>query len=78
MIEGIIKRFYKETGKSLTTDAKNDNEHYSVDYVSWLENELVKKLNIDDVSNCLHENQVMRQGNGDVYHQCLDCCELLE
>ena len=38
----------------------------------------VKKLNIDDVSNCLHENQVMRQGDGDVYHQCLDCCELLE
>jgi len=40
--------------------------------------DLVKKLNIDDVSNCLHENQVMRQGDGDVYHQCLDCCELLE
>jgi hypothetical protein len=38
----------------------------------------VKTLNIDDVSNCLHENQVMRQGDGDVYHQCLDCCELLE
>ena len=35
-------------------------------------------LNIDDVSNCLHEKQVMRQGDGDVYHQCLDCCELLE
>lgn len=35
-------------------------------------------VSLHNVSNCLHENQVMRQGDGDVYHQCLDCCELLE
>lgn len=31
------------------------------------------KMNVD----CLHDNQEMRQGDGDVYHQCLDCGELL-
>jgi len=77
--EKLIKYFEEQTSNTRGGDI--------VIYLSTMEDckemadeviELVKTLNIDDVSNCLHENQVMRQGDGDVYHQCLDCCELLE
>lgn len=69
----------KELQKLKDEDYSNDalfNDGYRTSMMDAID--LVKKLNIDDVSNCLHENQVMRQGDGDVYHQCLDCCELLE
>ena len=42
----LRKRFRKETGKPLA-----DRETiYTYDYTIWLQKELVKKLNIDDVS----------------------------
>ena len=48
-IEKLIERFYIETGKSLTVEADSDALHYSIDYVNWLENELINKLTTSDV-----------------------------
>jgi len=70
-----INNWYIETAKYNMIDVEEVTESQVIKYLAIQQ---VKKLNIDDVSNCLHENQVMRQGDGDVYHQCLDCCELLE
>lgn len=42
-LQPVIERFFKETGKNLTVEASTDDVHYSVYYVEWLENELLKK-----------------------------------
>ena len=39
-------------------------------YIDHLDQQQVKKLNIDDVSNCLHENQALDEimNEGDIIH----------
>jgi len=62
ILSELRKRFRKETGKPVA-----DRETiYTYDYTIWLQKELVKKLNIDDVSKkpeiqiCYKDNKVCR------------------
>ena len=43
-----------------------------------LKGELTEALNIQNVSNCDHSNEVQKQGDGFIYTVCGDCGEDLD
>ena len=76
----LREQFEKETNKKLETtttfdcrgcDLEQEVDIWNDSYIFWLESK-VKKLNIDDVSNCLHTYEPFTKGV-EICTKCDEC-----